>query len=194
MSEIHHPTRTPSATTNIHRRPLTPAQPTSRLRPRPMPLTSQSDPNGQNGRRRLDLLAFVQLHKDHYLLYARTRLDETVARAAVSTALDTVERQWDNYLRCAQPAADAWRRLSAEVHARSLGTDGSAPAVTRLYRSLPHDAADAVVLRWRMRLDPDAIADLMGLDPASVTVLLLTAQRLLPTTELEQLEEHRPLL
>lgn len=187
MSEPHR-TRKPGTPTSIHRRPVIPTQPAGRLRLHPTTTTAQ------NRQSRLGLLAFVQLHQSHYLLYARTRLDETLARAAVAAALDTVARQWDRYLRCAQPAADAWRQLTVEIDARSRRTEGSDPALTRLYHSLPHDTADAAVLRWQVRLTPTAIADLMGIDLPAVAVLLLAAQRHLPAMTLEQLEDHTPLL
>ncbi|MFC9759027.1 hypothetical protein [Streptomyces sp. NPDC056921] len=187
MSETHH-TWKPGTPTSSHRRPVIPAQPASRLRFHPTAAAAQ------NRQSQLGLLAFVQLHQSHYLLYARTRLDETVARAAVAAALNAVARQWDSYLQCARPAADAWRQLSVEIDARSRGTDSSAPVLARLYHSLPHDTADAAVLRWQVRLTPAAIADLMGIDLASVAVLLLAAQRHLPAMTLEQLEDHTPLL
>lgn len=167
--------------TQLAQKPMPPAR--NRCRPSASP-TRQS---------RLGLLAFVQLHQDQYLLYARTRLDENVARSAVAAALDTVSRQWDRYLQCAQPAADAWRQLSIEISARSHGANGSAPAATRLHSFLPHNTADAAILHWRLRLTPDVIADLMGVDPPTVAALLLTAKRNLPTIALEQLEQHTPL-
>ncbi|MFF8918327.1 hypothetical protein ACF08M_34770 [Streptomyces sp. NPDC015032] len=187
MSETHR-TRKPGTPTSIHRHPVIPAQPASCLRFHPATAAAQ------NRQSRLGLLAFVQLHQSHYLLYARTRLDETVARAAVAAALDTVAHQWDRYLQCARPAADAWRQLSVEIDARSRGAESSTPALARLYRSLPHDTADAAVLCWQVRLTSAAIADLMGIDLASVAVLLLAAQRHLPAMTLEHLEDRTPLL
>ncbi|MFE5097088.1 hypothetical protein ACFRCI_44045 [Streptomyces sp. NPDC056638] len=186
MLETQH-TQQSATTPSVRRHPLVLSQTaTAAAFPCGLP------PTEANQQSRLGFLAFMQLHRHHYLQYAQTRLDEAAGQAAVTAAFDAVACQWDVYLQSPHPASGAWRQLRAQIHTRSREIDGSTPAVVRLYRSLPHDTADAAVLRWRMRMAPEAIADLMGLDPPAVTVLLLTAQRQLPATALEQLEEHTP--
>lgn len=164
--------------------------------PRPLPATdtdtdTDSRPTDQHSL--LGLAAFVQLHRMHYLSYARARLlDEAASRAAVGSAFSAVTGRWHELLRNARPAADAWQHLRAETEEAGRGAGGQDPAVGLLYGTLPQDIADTTLLRWRLSMAPEAIADLMGVDLPAVTVSLLTAQRQFPHTALRQLAHHAP--
>ncbi|MFC8827937.1 hypothetical protein ACFT9I_21640 [Streptomyces sp. NPDC057137] len=148
----------------------------------------------------LGLAAFVQLHRPDYLRYARARLvDETASRAAVEAAITAVGGRWSDFLRNARPTADAWRQLRAQIQAASPctgvageagGAGGQDPAVGRLYDTLPQDLADIALLRWRLFMTAAAIADLMGIEPPAVAASLLTVQRQLSATTLQQLRQH----
>ncbi|MEU0692818.1 hypothetical protein ABZ353_10345 [Streptomyces niveus] len=139
----------------------------------------------------LGLAGFVQLHRIHYLSYARARLlDETASQAAVDATISVVAGRWSELLRNARPAADAWQQLRAQIQAVSRDADGPDPAVGRLYCALPQDTADTALLRWRLSMTPEAIADLMGIDIPTVTASLLTARRQFSDTALRQLEHH----
>lgn len=164
-------------------------------RPRPRSL-----PGAGAGRRptdrhsRLGLAAFVQLHRIHYLSYARARLrDETASQAAVEATISAVTGRWSDFLRNARPAADAWQQLRAQIQAAQPAgrhADGHDPAVRQLYSTLSQDIADTALLRWRLSMTPEAIADLMGVDIPAVAASLLTARRHFPDTALRQLEQH----
>lgn len=80
--------------------------------------------------------------------------------------------------------------MRAQIQAASRDGDGRDPAVGLLYRALPQDTADTALLRWRLSMTPEAIADLMGIDIPTVTASLLTARRQFSDTALRQLE-HR---
>lgn len=145
----------------------------------------------------LGLAAFVQLHRPDYLRYAKARLvDETASRAAVEAAITAVGGRWSDLLRNARPTADAWRQLRAQIQAASHcaeeagGAGGQDPAVARLYDTLPQDHADIALLRWRLFMTAAAIADLMGIEPPAVAASLLTVQRQLSATTLQQLRQH----
>ncbi|WP_330177070.1 hypothetical protein OG875_28350 [Streptomyces sp. NBC_01498] len=142
-------------------------------------------------RSRLGLSAFVQLHRPDYLRYARARLyDESASEAAVEAAVAAFSGRWGDFLRNARPAADAWRQLRGQIRAASGAGTGHDPAVERLYEVLPEETADAALLRWRLSLAVESVADLMGTDRPAVTVSLLTARRRLSLTTLQQLEHH----
>lgn len=139
----------------------------------------------------LGLAAFVQLHRPDYLRYARARLvDESASRAAVEATLAAVGGRWGDFLRGARPAADAWGQLRAQIRAASPHVDGADPAVGWLYAALPQDTADIALLRWRLSMTIEAVADLMGIDPPAVAASLLTVRRKCSATTLRQLE-HR---
>lgn len=161
--------------------------------PRPLPVAGRR-PADQHSL--LGLSAFVQLHRIHYLSYARARLiDETASQAAVEATISAVTGRWSDFLRNARPAADAWRQLRAQIQAaQPVGrrAGGQDPAVGRLYSTLSQDIADTALLRWRLCMTPEAIADLMGMDIPAVTASLLTARRQFPDTALRQLEQHAP--
>ncbi|TXL88437.1 MULTISPECIES: hypothetical protein [unclassified Streptomyces] len=145
-----------------------------------------------NQRSLLGLAAFVQLHRIHYLSYARARLlDESASEAAVDATISAVAGRWSELLRNARPAADAWQQLRAQIQAASRDTAaGQDPAVGRLYHALSQNTADTALLRWRLSMTPEAIADLMGIDIPTVTASLLTARRQFSDTALRQLEHH----
>ncbi|WP_405620692.1 hypothetical protein [Streptomyces sp. NBC_01508] len=141
----------------------------------------------------LGLAAFVQLHRLHYLEYARARLvDESASRAAVEATIAAVTGRWSDFLQNARPAADAWQQLRAQIRTASGGADAGAPdpAVELLYGALPPDTADTAVLRWRLAMTPEAIADLMGTDPPAVAACLLTVRRHFSAATLQQLEQQ----
>ncbi|MET4926119.1 hypothetical protein P3L51_27850 [Streptomyces sp. PSRA5] len=141
----------------------------------------------------LGLSAFVQLHRPDYLRYARARLaDETASRAAVEATVTAVSGRWSDFLRNARPTADAWRQLRAQIQAASRPAEGQDPAVGRLYGTLPQDLADIALLRWRLSMTPEAIADLMGIDPPAVAASVLMVRRQFSATSLRQLEHHTP--
>lgn len=141
----------------------------------------------------LGLAAFVQLHRPDYLRYARARLvDESASRAAVEATLTAVGGRWSDFLLNARPAADAWRQLRARIQTASRHVDGQDPAVGWLYGALPQDAADIALLRWRLSMTIEAVADLMGIEPPAVAASLLTVQRQCSATTLQQLEQRTP--
>lgn len=141
----------------------------------------------------IGLAAFVQLNHSDYLRYARARLgDETASRAAVEETVAAVSDRWDDFLRNARPAADAWRQLRGRVKAANPGADGQDPAVGRLYDTLSQNVADTALLRWRLSMDTDPIADLMGVDPPAVAASLLTVRRQIPAATLRRLGQRTP--
>ncbi|MGW6513695.1 hypothetical protein ACWGCP_40465, partial [Streptomyces niveus] len=104
--------------------------------------------------------------------------------------LAAVGGRWGDFLRSARPAANAWGQLRAQIRAASPHVDGADPAVWWLYAALPQDAADIALLRWRLSMTIEAVADLMGIDPPAVAASLLTVRRKCSATTLRQLE-HR---
>ncbi|MEE1931335.1 hypothetical protein V1J52_24765 [Streptomyces sp. TRM 70351] len=138
--------------------------------------------------------AFVQLHEAHYLRYATARLRDAVAgQGAVETTLEALAGQWDDLLRAPCPAADAWRQLRTVVSGARRSVRRRHAGVDRLYRTLPDEAADAVLLRYRLRMPPGTAADLMGMDRSAVAALLQSARRRLPAATYEHLQEDAPL-
>ncbi|MFI6080885.1 hypothetical protein ACIBBB_07895 [Streptomyces sp. NPDC051217] len=138
----------------------------------------------------LGLTAFVQRNRPRYLRYARARLlDETASQAAVEATIAAIGGRWSDFLRNARPAADAWRQLRTRIQSVSRAADVTDPAVARLYGAFPPDTADTALLRWRLSMTTEAVADLMGIDPPAVAASLLTVQRHFPATALRQLEQ-----
>ncbi|MCS0604959.1 hypothetical protein NX794_27665 [Streptomyces sp. LP11] len=64
--------------------------------------------------------------------------------------------------------------------------------IDSLYQTCVPDVADVVLLRYRLGLSPNAVADVMGVDHHFVAAGLQAAIRLLPRQALEHLEEVVP--
>ncbi|MFI0235392.1 hypothetical protein [Streptomyces sp. NPDC016845] len=127
--------------------------------------------------------AFCLLYQDIYLRYAQARMGDTdTGRRVVANALGRLATHWPHALSASHPAEVAWELLSSEItRARAaVSRTGGMGACEVLYRTLPLAQADAVVLRHRIRLDTQSSADLMGVEPFTVTCRLALAYGSLP--------------
>lgn len=150
--------------------------------------TPEGRPSDQQGL--IGLAAFVQRNRPRYLRYARARLlDETVSQAAVDATIAAIGGRWSDLLQNARPSADAWRQLRTRIQSVSRAAGVPDSAVARLYGDFPPDTADTALLRWRLSMTTESIADLMGIDPPAVAASLLTVQRHFSATALRQLEQ-----
>ncbi|MFI7337222.1 hypothetical protein ACIBUY_04695 [Streptomyces sp. NPDC050085] len=132
-----------------------------------------------------DYRAFCLLYQETYLRYAQARVSEPdSSHAIVARALGLLATHWPRAL-TSHPAEVAWELLGS-LFPRPRGAIDSATlsmgGCEVLYRVLPANQADAVVLRHRLLLDTHACADLMGVEPFTVTCRLSLAYRSLPKT------------
>ena len=85
----------------------------------------------------LDFAAFCELHYQHYLCYARTRItDRHSAQHAVQAALGGIAMRWPYLLASSDPAAYAWRLLEHRIQ-HHTDTCGELTDATLLHRA-PH--------------------------------------------------------
>ncbi|MFJ4972496.1 hypothetical protein [Streptomyces sp. NPDC088755] len=80
--------------------------------------------------------------------------------------------KWESTLRSPSPAALAWDLLSERTSARARTKPGGSA-----YSVLPRLHADAVVLRYRLGIGREEIAELLGLDALEVNGMLRFATR-----------------
>ncbi|MFJ9591045.1 hypothetical protein [Streptomyces acidicola] len=116
--------------------------------------------------------AFCLRHLDVYNRYAAVRVgDEQRARMLVQAALGDLAMMWAEALESPSPSALAWRLLATR-------TGGAVAAGgPELYRILPAQQADAVLLHYRLGLPAARAADVMGWQPGEFTCLLKAAVR-----------------
>ncbi|GHC40145.1 hypothetical protein [Streptomyces cinnamoneus] len=135
----------------------------------------------------LDFTAFHELCSVPYRHFTCLRLaDPDAAEATVCRAFADLAHQWARVLRCPRPAAVAWQLLSAHI-AEALVQQGAAlpPTVARtLYALMPEHQADLVLLRHLQGLSCEAIAELVGREPADVAYQLKAAHRCLAVRRL----------
>ncbi|MFJ8433898.1 hypothetical protein ACIQ9P_21620 [Kitasatospora sp. NPDC094019] len=121
--------------------------------------------------------AFVQLHRNGYERYARSRLgDRRLAATVVAQVLRRAELSWSAALR-GDPAALTWDVLRESVTTARVEAPG-APA-DDLHRALPDRPADAALLHERLGMAPETAAALMGLGEPELQVQLRAARRIL---------------
>ncbi|KAB8162838.1 hypothetical protein FH609_003635 [Streptomyces sp. 3MP-14] len=126
-----------------------------------------------------ELRAFRQLYHARYLRYALVRLGRhRGAVEAVERTFAELAARWPEVLSAPRPNAVAWRLLSHhlahhEVAHHEVARHGGDIAATG-GPACPVEAmrAEARVLSRSLGLPPAEVADVMGADPAHVTVLL----------------------
>ncbi|MFF7249936.1 sigma factor-like helix-turn-helix DNA-binding protein [Embleya sp. NPDC008237] len=137
--------------------------------------------------------AFRLRHHHPYHRYAHTRVeDRHRAAAAVEGAFDELAARWDEILRTANPARDAWRVLTAAVTAAAGSRDRAGRPLRDLARALPPEQVDALVLHYRLGMTLTTTADLIGVDAPTVALRLVLAERALPAAMIRDLERAHP--
>ncbi|MFF4041117.1 hypothetical protein [Streptomyces sp. NPDC001816] len=130
----------------------------------------------------LEYTAFCQLHQGDYLRYTRERVqDAWMSRQVVQAVLGNLATIWPTVISSPRPAAVAWRLLDALISSamRDRKATPAAQSLDVVHRMLPHEQADAVILRCRLRLSEQRAAELMGVEAPAVASQLLMAQRAL---------------
>ncbi|MER5968557.1 hypothetical protein ABT112_02215 [Streptomyces sp. NPDC002055] len=125
-------------------------------------------------------VSYLAFCSDHWAVYQRFGAAAAGSRHAGSriarAALRDLGEQWHRALRSSSPAAHAWGLLS-----RRASENRTAPRYG-LHGLLDRDAADALVLRYRLGLPPRRAGHAMGLSEAGFELLRRRALRdLLPT-------------
>ncbi|WP_039946523.1 hypothetical protein [Streptomyces sp. NRRL S-118] len=83
---------------------------------------------------RLAYEAFHALHHTHYLAFARARLDDDRAHAAVAAAFTALLATWPAVISSLDPASRAWAVLTDQIRSRAGGCsppDGDRPVEGR---------------------------------------------------------------
>ncbi|MFJ9523213.1 hypothetical protein ACIRPK_33850 [Kitasatospora sp. NPDC101801] len=123
------------------------------------------------------------MRHDRYHQYAHLRLGASVlARPAVQCAFDRLEVIWPVILSSPSPDACAWDMLGESVAALARAAAPQAECLGLLDRLLPRAQADAVLLHHHLGMELKGAAELMGIEPLTVTAHLLTARRTIPYT------------
>jgi hypothetical protein len=130
----------------------------------------------------IEFTAFCELRYEPFLRYARVHLDDLgCAEHAVRAGLGDLAITWPQVLRRPCPGEVAWhavkQRIRDSVREQQKGTPRAKAVLGLIYRAVPEDQADAVVLRYLLDLTVDQAADLMGADPATVSYKLQAVQR-----------------
>ncbi|RMI39366.1 hypothetical protein [Streptomyces triticirhizae] len=116
-----------------------------------------------------ELRAFRQLYHARYLRYALVRLGRhRGAVEAVERTFAELAARWPEVLSAPRPNAVAWRLLGRQL----AHHEGQIPTAGGPARPVETMRADARVLSQSLGLPPAEVADVMGVDPAHVTVLL----------------------
>ncbi|TDC70141.1 hypothetical protein [Streptomyces hainanensis] len=105
-----------------------------------------------------DYEAFLALHRERYLAYARHHRPHPDADRDVAAVLEQLLRGWRGVLSHPNPASLAWRLLTARIH-RQAGEQ-------------PPAQYDAHVLHRVLGYPVTAVAAAMGQTPATVRYLL----------------------
>ncbi|MFD4611923.1 hypothetical protein ACFWOT_28390 [Streptomyces sp. NPDC058440] len=101
--------------------------------------------------------AFCASRFETYVRYATLRLrDEDLARQTAREAFGDLAMVWAEALESSSPSALAWRLLAARTNRAASERD---PAV---YRVLPREQADAVLLKYCVGLSAAQAADVLG--------------------------------
>ncbi|MFJ3762883.1 hypothetical protein [Streptomyces sp. NPDC090080] len=110
--------------------------------------------------------AFRERHYEPYLQYAALRIGrDQAAEKAVTAAFIELAVSWTAILGSAGPAAVAWTILHDHVE-RALGHSA---ATGQGLQALHHDAS---LLHEQMHLSRDRTAEVLGIDPADIPILL----------------------
>lgn len=135
-----------------------------------------SSPRPQTGP--VGYMAFVQLHRRDYEMYAGARLGNSkLAMSVVAEVLRGAELNWTTLMLRENPLALTWRALRDSVTtARTEVHDSQADG---LHRTLPDQPADAVLLREGLGMDTKAAAALMGMEEPELHMQFQAAHRLL---------------
>ncbi|MFG2305289.1 sigma factor-like helix-turn-helix DNA-binding protein [Actinacidiphila glaucinigra] len=130
----------------------------------------------------LEYRAFCLLHQERYMRYTRERVqDMGMSQQVVGAALGRLATIWPAVISSPRPEAVAWRLLNALIvsEVRRLGSRVE-QSVDAVHQVLPSAQADAVILRYRLRLNDRQAAELMGVEASAVASQLLMARRTLP--------------
>jgi DNA-directed RNA polymerase specialized sigma24 family protein len=125
------------------------------------------------------LSAFAWSHREAYRRYAQARTgSQATADAALDRALEQLALAWPQALRGGSVSAHAWRIV------RECVASACPPGQRRGHRTvhdvLPGAMADAVVLHYELGMPLGAAAEVMGVEPSTLAVHLLMAERVLP--------------
>ncbi|MEU6405484.1 hypothetical protein [Streptomyces sp. NPDC046985] len=116
--------------------------------------------------------AFCASRLDVYTRYASLRLrDKGLARRTVQVALGDLAMVWAEALESSSPPALAWRLLTSRTGRAAVGCD---PV---LYRVLPTEQADVMLLRYCLGLPTAQAADVMGWSAARFARVLSDSVR-----------------
>ncbi|MGX1761963.1 hypothetical protein ACWIG5_34505 [Streptomyces lydicus] len=129
----------------------------------------------------VDFTALCELRYGLFLSFTRLHLEAPGhAEDTVRAALGDLAITWTQVLQRPCVAEAAWtalrHRITAETqHLRGQGRGGTLLGL--VYRALPEVQADAVALRYLMKLSLGEAADLVGADPAAIAYRVRAAQR-----------------
>jgi DNA-directed RNA polymerase specialized sigma24 family protein len=127
-----------------------------------------------------DFEAFLALHRERYLAYARVHLPSAAAEEEVTAVFEHLLSLWQRVLRCPNPASYAWYLLTSRVRLRCPGPSaaGAAPGGDGARRPARTPAEhDAHTLHHVLGYPLREVAAVMGEDPGTVRYLLREPRR-----------------